>query len=107
MKLLLKMKNMRKIKRQLLFFCLLVASYNGAAQNDSTKPELSVNIHHFVINNSFQYLLVETKTKVNGKWQPLKRQVLQLYLDSNKAENLITKVMTDSDGKAKASFLPA
>jgi hypothetical protein len=102
MKLLLKMKDMRKIKILVLFFCLLIASYDIAAQNDSTKPELSVTIHHFVINNSFQYLLVETKTKVGNKWQPLKRQVLQLYLDSNKPENLITKVMTDSDGKAKA-----
>jgi hypothetical protein len=100
------MKNMRDIIGLLLFFCLLVASYNGAAQNDSTKPELSVNIHHFVVNNSFQYLLVETKTKVNEKWQPLKKQVLQLYLDSNKPENLITKVMTDSDGKAKALIPP-
>lgn len=100
------MKNMRKIKSQLLFFCLVVASYSGAAQNDSTKPELSVNIHHLVINNSFQYLLVETKTKVNDKWQPLKRKVLQLYLDSSKPENLITKVMTDSNGKAKALIPP-
>ena len=100
------MKDMRNIKSLLLFVCLLVASYNGAAQNDSTKPELSVNIHHLVINNSFQYLLVETKRKVGSKWQPLKRQVLQLYLDSSKPENLIAKVMTDSNGKAKALIPP-
>jgi len=79
-----------------------VVSHAGVAQADSTKPELSVTIHYFVVNNSFQYLLAETKTKVDKKWQPLKKQSLQLYLDSNKQENLISKVMTDSEGKAKA-----
>src|SRR5437773_4733539 len=101
------MKNMREIRNSLLLLCILGVSNHSLAQNDSTKPEVSVNIHHFVVNNNFQYLLVETKTKVNNKWQPLKRQVLQLYLDSDKAENLITKVMTDSDGKAKAFIPPA
>jgi hypothetical protein len=106
MKQLLKMKYMHKIKSLLLLFLWLVFASYGIAQSDSTKPEISVNIHHFVINNSFQYLLVETKMKVNNKWQPLKRQVLQLYLDSSKPENLITKVMTDSDGKVKALIPP-
>lgn len=100
------MKKMGKIKSLLLFVCVLVASHYSVAQGDSTKPELSVTIHHFVVNNSFQYLLVETKTKVRDKWQPLKKQVLQLYLDSNKPENLINKVMTDSEGKAKAVIPP-
>lgn len=50
--------------------------------------------------------MVEARIKVNDRWQPLKRQVFQLYLDSNKAENLITKVMTDSAGKAKAVIPP-
>jgi hypothetical protein len=96
------MKKMCKIKRVLFSLCLLVVSHAGVAQADSTKPELSVTIHYFVVNNSFQYLLAETKTKVDKKWQPLKKQSLQLYLDSNKQENLISKVMTDSEGKAKA-----
>jgi hypothetical protein len=96
------MKHILKIKNSLLLLCFLAASDYVIAQADSTKPEISVIIHHFTINNSFQYLLVETKTKVGKKWQPLKGQVLQLYLDSNKAENLITKVQTDSNGKAKA-----
>jgi hypothetical protein len=96
------MRHILKIKNCLLLLCFLAASDYIIAQADSTKPEMSVNIHHFTINNSLQYLLVETKTKVGKKWQPLKSQVLQLYLDSNKAENLITKVQTDSNGKAKA-----
>jgi hypothetical protein len=85
---------------------MLIALNFCLAQGDSTKPETSITIHHFVINNSFQYLQVDAKIKVNGRWQPLKRQVFQLYLDSNKAEDLINKVMTDSDGKAKAIIPP-
>jgi len=105
MKQLLKMKHMLRINR-LLLFSLLAVSNLCIAQGDSTKPESSVTIHHFIVNNSFQYLLIEAKIKVNNRWQPLKRQVFQLYLDSNRAENLINKVMTDSDGKAKAIIPP-
>ncbi len=101
------MKHILKFRNSLLLLYFFVASNYIIAQDDSTKPEISVNIHHFIINNNFQYLLVETKTKVNNRWQPLKGQVLQLYLDSNKAQNLITKVRTDSDGKAKAIIPPA
>jgi hypothetical protein len=98
---------MKRIFRQnCLLISLIVALNFCMAQNDSTKPETSVTIHHFVINNSFQYLQVDAKIKLDGRWQPLKRQVFQLYLDSNKAENLINKVMTDSDGKAKAIIPP-
>jgi len=89
-----------------LLFSLFIAFNFCIAQGDSTKPETSITIHHFVINNSFQYLQVEAKIKVNSRWQPLKSQVFQLYLDSNRAENLINKVITDSDGKAKAIIPP-
>jgi hypothetical protein len=99
------MKNMLR-SNCLLLLLLLITFKFCLAQSDSTKPETSITIHHFVINNSFQYLQVDAKVKVNGRWQPLKRQVFQLYLDSNKAENLINKVMTDSDGKAKAIIPP-
>lgn len=100
------MKHMRKIKSYLFLLSLLIVSEYITAQGDSTKPETSVNIHHYVINNSFQYLVVEAKIKMNDRWQPMKGQVYQLYLDSNKAENLINKVITDSAGKAKA-IIPA
>lgn len=100
------MKHIPEIRNGILFLCIVVASNCSMAQSDSTKPELSVNIHHLVINNNFQYLLIETKIKIDKKWQPLKGQVLQLYLDSNRARDLITKVKTDSVGKAKALIPP-
>jgi hypothetical protein len=76
------------------------------AQQDSAKPEMSVYVHHFTVNNVFQYLQLETKIKTNKKWQPLKGDEFQLYLDSAKDENLIAKSQTDSDGKAKM-IIPA
>jgi len=96
------MKHIFKIRNSLFLIFSSVLCYNAAAQGDSTQPEISVTIHHLSVNNNFQYLLIDTKTKIAKKWLPLKGQVLQLYLDSNKAENLITKVQTDSDGKARA-----
>jgi hypothetical protein len=101
------MKRIHKIESLFsLLLCFLISGNFLMAQKDSTKPEISVNIHHFTINNSFQYLLIDTKIKADKKWKPLKGQVLQLYLDSNKAQNLITKVQTDSNGKAKAIIPP-
>ena len=68
------------------------------------KPEMTINIHHFTVNNSFQYLIIEAKTKVDKRWQPVKGQAMELYLDSNKAENLVAKTKTDSNGKANANI---
>jgi|SRR6266487_4637973 len=100
------MKRIHKIESLFsLLLCFLISGNFLMAQKDSTKPKISVNIHHVVVNNSFQYLLIETKIKVE-RWKPLKGQVLQLYLDSNNAQNLITKVQTDSNGKAKAIIPP-
>jgi hypothetical protein len=101
------MKHILRISTVFFHLCFLTLANFANGQADSTKPELSVNIHHFIVNNSFQYLLIETKIKIDNKWKPLKGQVLQLYLDSNKAEDLITKVQTDSDGKAKAIIPPS
>ncbi len=102
------MKHIHKMKINfLLLLCFLAAGKFVVAQNDSTKPEMSVNLHHFIIDNSLQYLLVETKIKTDNKWNPLKGRDLQLYLDSNKAQDLIAKVQTDSEGRAKAVIPPA
>lgn len=90
----------------LLFIGFLLVVMCVHAQEDSSKPEVSVNIHHFVTNNSFQYLEVEAKIKMNKKWQPLKGEKTRLFLDSTRDENLIAISQTDSDGKVKAIIPP-
>lgn len=93
-------------------FCILwIAFFWGTATNviaqDSSAAEPSVNLRYFINNNSIQYLMVQSGIKVGKKFQPLPRQVVQLYLDSNRAENLITKTYTDENGKAKVIIPPA
>jgi len=100
------MKQNLKMKNILLLFGFLPLSAAIMAQEDSTKPEVTVTIHHLVVNNSFQYLVVETKTKANNRWQPMKNLPVQLFLDSNSTDNLIAKLQTDETGKAKA-IIPA
>jgi hypothetical protein len=100
------MKQNLKIKSILLLLSFLSLSASLIAQADSTKPEVTVTIHHLIVNNSFQYLVVETKTKLNNRWQPMKNLSVQLYLDSNSADHLISKLQTDETGKAKA-VIPA
>jgi hypothetical protein len=100
------MKHIHKIRNSFLLLCFLAAGNFVIAQEDSTKPEITINIHHFTVNNSFQYLMIEAKMKVDKRWQPVKGRAMELYLDSNKAENLVAKTKTDSNGKANA-IIPA
>jgi hypothetical protein len=97
------MKQNHKIN--LLLTGFLALSFGAMAQ-DSTKPEVTVNVHHIVVNNSIRYLVVETKTKVEKRWQPLKNMPVQLFLDSNSSTNLIANLQTDEQGKAK-TVVPA
>lgn len=101
------MKQNLKMKNTLLLLSFLPLSATVVAQADSTKPEVTVTIHHLVVNNSFQYLVVETKTKVNNRWQPMKNLPVQLFLDSNSTDNLVAKLQTDETGKAKAIIPPS
>lgn len=89
----------------LLMLCFLAISLCVSAQ-DSSAAEPSVNLRYFVNNNNIQYLLVQTRIKMGKKFQPLPRQVVKLFLDSNSAENLITKTYTDENGKAKIIIQP-
>jgi len=84
------------------FFVLSVGSF----AQDSTKSEVTVNVHHIIVNNSFRYLVVETKTKIEKRWQPMKHVPVQIFLDSNSNNNLIANLQTDEHGKA-TTVVPA
>ncbi len=101
------MKQLQKTRiRILLMLCFLATGISALAQ-DSSAAQPSVNLRYFIENNSIQYLLVQTRIKVGRKFEPLPRQVVQLYLDSNSAENLIMKTYTDEKGKAKVIIPPS
>jgi hypothetical protein len=101
-----KFKNKRFI--YLLLPCLLLVNGAITAQDkDSVVSKEVVKLRYFNENNSMQYLLLESTIKAGKKITPQVNKVFQLYLDSNKAENLIGKVYTGKDGKAKAFIPPA
>ncbi len=102
---------MKKIKIQivigLLVPCLLAGGVLAAQDQDSVVSKEVVKLRYFNENNGMQYLLLESAVKTGKKLRPQVNKVYQLYLDSNKAENLVTKVYTGGDGKAKAFIPPA
>jgi hypothetical protein len=101
------MKKMKKNKFLFLFVpCLFTLLTNRVvAQEDTVKPKELVKLKYFNDNNAVQYLVLENLLKSGKKTEPIKNKVFQLYLDSNKTENFIARVITDKNGKAK-SFLP-
>ncbi len=68
---------------------------------DSSAAESSVNLRYFANNNNIQYLLVQSRSKVGKKFQPLPKRAVQVYLDSNRAEDFISSTVTDETGTAK------
>ena len=101
------MKQLQKTRISiLLILCFFTTGISVSAQ-DSAAAEPSVNLRYFINNNSIQYLMVQSRIKVGKKFKPLPRQLVQLYLDSNSAENLITKIYTDEKGLAKVIIPPS
>jgi hypothetical protein len=103
---------MKKVNNKSIIYkllpCLLLISGALAAQDkDSAVSTELVKLRYFNENNSMQYLLLESAVKTGKKITPQVNKVFQLYLDSNKAENLVGKVYTGKEGKAKAFIPPA
>jgi len=100
------MKRKNKNKIIVLVLALLVAGPFRVFAQDSAKNELVMNLGYFMNNNKIIYLMVNTKTKIDKKFQPVEGMVVNLYLDSNSAGNLIGKVVTNEKGLAKTIIPP-
>ncbi|MEP6675465.1 MAG: hypothetical protein ABJA78_09925 [Ferruginibacter sp.] len=87
-----------------LFLCSLTTALSVSAQDTLAQPV--VKLHYFASNNNIQYLSVETVTKSGKKWKPLPKQTVTIFLDSNSAENLISKTSTDETGKSTVVIQP-
>ena len=72
---------------------------------DSDRVQLNMNLGYYLKNNEVQYLVVNTNTRVDGKFQPFKGVTVNLYLGNDSGDIFINKVITDDKGIAK-SFLP-
>jgi hypothetical protein len=94
-----------QIKVAIGFIWCFIISMNALAQDE--KPELILNLRHFTLNNSVQYLQVRGQLKANSKLQPLKDVLVQLYLDSIGKASLIGRIKTDEKGVAQTVVPPS
>lgn len=99
------MKNINKCILAVIAF-VVTAPFCLSAQ-DSTKKELSLNLAYYMSNNKIVYVIANAKTKIDGKFKPVKGVVVNLFLDADSAGNAIGKVTTDKNGLAKAILPPA
>lgn len=100
------MKRTNKNKIALLAL-LFLGSFISSFAQDSVKKTLVLNVGYFMNDNKMIYLKVNTKTKIDTKFQPVKNAVVNLYLDTEADSSFIARVTTNETGIAKAIFPPA
>ena len=101
------MKQLNKTLPSILALLVFLTSGIHVLAQDSVAAEPTVTLRYFARNNSTQYLLVQTSLKKGKKSEPLPKQVVKVFLDSNSLENLITKTYTDEFGKITIAFPPS
>ncbi|HMJ48866.1 MAG TPA: hypothetical protein VK498_16150, partial [Ferruginibacter sp.] len=94
------MNQLHKIAIGIIWLFCYLPTISVTAQ-DSVKQAPSVALRYFVHNNNIQYLLIQSRVKVGKKFQAVPGYPVQLYLDSNIAENLVAKSITNINGDAK------
>ena len=100
------MKKMKKNKWVLLLLLLnIFCSDRISAQEDSIPTKEQVRLRYFNDKNIVQYLVLENSLKKGKETNPLAGKTFDLFLDSIASDNLIGKVTTDNNGRAK-SFIP-
>ena len=95
------MKAISIIKYRWQFIAALFMFTSGLRAQDSTGGDMNISLRYFSYNNKIPYVLVNTKTKVEGKWQPVKNIGVSVFLDSITPLNLVGKVNTDENGNAQ------
>ena len=100
------MKRKYNLKISILLLAAFFAGVINVLAQDSTKKELIVNIGYHMTNNKMIYLLVNTKTKIGKKFQPVTNSIVNLYLDSASENKFIGKVTTNEAGIAEAILPP-
>jgi hypothetical protein len=102
------MKPLYKSYYPLLLFLLiqLPAGIPVLAQ-DSTRKDLLVDLGYHNLNNRAAYLSIHAKTKVEGKFRPVKGARVRVYLDKDSAGLLAGDLTTDAKGEANAPLPPS
>lgn len=90
------------------FFLLLLlfstmAVGKAFAQEKESAPVL-LSLKYFLPENKVPYINVITKRKVGRKFEPVPGVNVSVYLDANRPENLLGKVITAGNGEARIAF---
>ena len=102
------MKRINITRVGLLFLLLFVGTNIAAmAQDSEEKAELNLNLRYYLKNNKVPYMMVETNTKVDRKFEPVKGTKVAVYISEVAPENLLANVVTDDKGKATVTIPPA
>jgi len=99
----------QKLYKYLLWMLVLAFTLQNnrlAAQTDSVPAKKIIKLHYSNSNNSLQYLVLESMLKKGKIFTPQPHREYALYLDSGTSNNLVSKLQTDENGKAKA-LIPA
>jgi hypothetical protein len=101
----MKSKNINNIVMAILFLVMAI-SLGAAAQQDSAKPKLLLNVGYYMNNNQMVYLLANTKAKISGKFKQVPGIAVTVYLDKESPDLLIGKTITNEEGLGKL-IIPA
>jgi len=97
---------MNKLTILFILVFLLLKQSVVRAQEDTAGQSI-VKLHYFNINNSVQYLILESTLKKNKVFTPQKNKTYDLFIDSSSAATHLAKLITNEEGKAKAFIPPA
>jgi hypothetical protein len=96
---------MKNIKYTALTF-VGAALIAGISFAQVEKNKLILSLGYYNDNNKMQYLKVDTKSKINGKFTPVGGINVKFYISSETPEHLLGSAMTDNNGKASL-MIPA
>jgi hypothetical protein len=101
------MKQLQKTRISIsLILCFLTTIGTLSAQ-EKTAPQPLLTLSYFTRDNNIQYLMLQTRIKVERKFQPLPGEEVTLFLDSIGAEKQVIKTHTDDNGVAKVIIPPS
>lgn len=98
---------MKKHYHKILLAILGLLPLLMMAQN-AEKNSLSLTLKYFNNNNQSQYLVVQAKSKIDGKFQQIAHIPVSFYIASETVkENLLGKAITNEKGEASLLIPPA
>ena len=90
---------MKELKRS-AFTCVFILLATGISLAQVEKNKLILGLGYYNDNNQLQYLKVNTKSKINGKFKQVSGIPVSFYISSETPANLLGKAITDDHGLA-------